>query len=43
MATVALLGTLDTKGAEYTWLKDRLGELGVDVVAIDVGSFSFSR
>lgn len=42
MATVALLGTLDTKGEEYGWLKDRLQELGVEVVAIDVGSFSTS-
>ena len=42
MATVALLGTLDTKAEEYTWLKDKLGEHGVDVLAIDVGSFSTS-
>jgi len=42
MATVALLGTLDTKGEEYSWLKDRLQELDVQVLAIDVGSFSSS-
>lgn len=42
MATVALLGTLDTKSEEYTWLKDRLREHGVEVLAIDVGSFSTS-
>lgn len=42
MATVALLGTLDTKGEEYTWLKDRLTGAGVAVWAIDVGSFSTS-
>ena len=42
MATVALLGTLDTKGEEYIWLKDRLQELDVQVLAIDVGSFSSS-
>lgn len=42
MATVALLGTLDTKGEEYSWLKDRLGDLGVQVFAVDVGSFSAS-
>ncbi len=42
MATVALLGTLDTKAEEYTWLKDRLSEQGVDVLAVDVGSFSAS-
>ncbi|WP_035859346.1 Tm-1-like ATP-binding domain-containing protein [Cryptosporangium arvum] len=42
MATVALLGTFDTKGDEYSWLRDRLSGAGVDVVAIDVGSFSSS-
>ena len=42
MATVVLLGTLDTKGLEYGWLKDRLLENGVDVLAVDVGSFSTS-
>ncbi|MFG1927621.1 Tm-1-like ATP-binding domain-containing protein [Cryptosporangium sp. NPDC048952] len=42
MATVALLGTFDTKGDEYAWLQDRLIDAGVDVVAIDVGSFSSS-
>lgn len=42
MATVGLVGTLDTKGAEYAWLRDRLREQGVDVMAIDVGSFSVS-
>lgn len=42
MATVALLGTLDTKGEEYGWLADRLSELGVETLAIDVGSFSDS-
>lgn len=40
MATVALLGTFDTKGEENAWLKDRLGEQGVEVLAVDVGSFS---
>jgi uncharacterized protein (UPF0261 family) len=42
MATVALVGTLDTKGAEYAWLATRLREHGVDVLAVDVGSFSTS-
>ncbi|MCV2394477.1 Tm-1-like ATP-binding domain-containing protein [Actinotalea sp. M2MS4P-6] len=42
MATVVLLGTLDTKGTEYGWLKERLVEDGVDVLAVDVGSFSTS-
>src|SRR5690242_4201431 len=34
---VALVGTLDTKGAEYRWMADRLSELGVDVVVVDTG------
>lgn len=42
MATVALVGTLDTKGEEYAWLVERLGRVGVDTLAIDVGSFSRS-
>lgn len=43
MVTVALLGTLDTKGEEYTWLKTKLGEHDVDAITIDVGSFSQSE
>ena len=42
MTTVALLGTLDTKGEEYSWLRKRLEDLDVGVLAIDVGSFSSS-
>jgi uncharacterized protein (UPF0261 family) len=42
MATVALLGTFDSKGEEYAWLKDQLTRHGVDVLAVDVGSFSAS-
>ena len=37
MPTVALLGTLDTKGHEYAFLRDRLREHGVDVLLVDVG------
>lgn len=37
MAIVALVGTLDTKGAEYGWLRDRLLRCGVEVVLIDAG------
>ena len=33
MATVVLLGTLDTKGDEYAFVRDRLREAGVDVAA----------
>ena len=32
-----LLGTLDTKGAEYAYLRDRVKEAGVDVVVVDAG------
>ena len=39
MATVVLLGTLDTKGAEYGYLRDRLREQGVDVLLVDAGVF----
>src|SRR5215210_3533308 len=37
MATVVLLGTLDTKGHEYAFLRDRLRERGVDVLVVDAG------
>jgi uncharacterized protein (UPF0261 family) len=36
-STVALLGTLDTKGHEYQWVADRLGDDGVRTVVIDAG------
>ena len=42
MTTVALIGTLDTKGEEYAWLVERLADQGVDTLSIDVGSFSTS-
>ena len=35
--TVVLVGTLDTKGKEYAYLRDRIRECGVDVLLIDVG------
>ena len=31
---VALVGTLDTKGAEYHWMADRLSDEGVDLSAV---------
>jgi uncharacterized protein (UPF0261 family) len=37
VATVVLLGTLDTKGREYAYLRDRLREHGVDVLLVDAG------
>ncbi len=42
MATVGVLGTFDTKGDDYAWVRSRLRELGVDAWLIDVGSFSHS-
>ena len=37
MVVVALLGTLDTKGVEYAFLRDRLAALGVESLLIDAG------
>ena len=37
MPTVVLLGSLDTKGAEYEFLRDRLVEHGVATLLIDTG------
>lgn len=42
MTTVALIGTLDTKGEEYAWLMERLADQGIDTLTLDVGSFSTS-
>lgn len=39
MAKIALLGTMDTKGVEYGWVRKRLEALGCDVVIIDCGVF----
>ncbi len=35
--TVVLVGTLDTKGPEYAFVRDRLRDAGVGVVVVDVG------
>jgi uncharacterized protein (UPF0261 family) len=35
--TVVLLGTLDTKGVEYAFLRERLLEHGVEVLVVDAG------
>lgn len=37
MSTVVLIGTLDTKGPEYAFVKERLIEAGVTPVVIDFG------
>jgi uncharacterized protein (UPF0261 family) len=35
--TVVLVGTLDTKGHEYAYVRERLREAGADVVLVDAG------
>jgi uncharacterized protein (UPF0261 family) len=35
--TVVLVGTLDTKGREYAYLRDRIVEQGCEVVIVDAG------
>jgi uncharacterized protein (UPF0261 family) len=37
MATVVLVGTLDTKGTEYDYLRQRIQQSGCQVVLIDAG------
>jgi uncharacterized protein (UPF0261 family) len=37
LPTVVLLGTLDTKGREYAFLRDRVREQGVEVIVVDAG------
>jgi uncharacterized protein (UPF0261 family) len=41
--TVVLLGTLDTKGPEYDYLRDRLELAGVSVLLVDVGTLDAPR
>jgi uncharacterized protein (UPF0261 family) len=38
MATVVLLGTLDTKGHEYAFLRERLLAAGLEVLVVDAGT-----
>ena len=38
MSTVLLIGTLDTKGEEYAYLRERLLAAGADVLVADVGT-----
>ncbi|MEU6192501.1 Tm-1-like ATP-binding domain-containing protein [Streptomyces sp. NPDC047061] len=40
MATVVLIGTMDTKGEEYAWIADRVRAHGASIVTVDVGVFS---
>jgi uncharacterized protein (UPF0261 family) len=37
MATVVLVGTLDTKGREYAFLRERLQAAGCEVILVDAG------
>jgi uncharacterized protein (UPF0261 family) len=39
MPTVVLLGTLDTKGVEYEFLRTQLSRAGVDTIVVDAGVF----
>ena len=39
MPTIVLVGTLDTKGLEYEYLRERVREQGVDVLLVDAGVF----
>lgn len=39
MSNVVLLGTLDTKGDEYKFLRDRIAEFGLETTLVDVGVF----
>ena len=41
--TVLLIGTLDTKGDEYAFLRDRLTDAGVNVLLADVGTLEPAR
>ena len=38
MATIAVLGTLDTKGTEHAFVAERIREHGHQVLLIDVGT-----
>jgi uncharacterized protein (UPF0261 family) len=43
MPIVVLLGTLDTKGDEYAYLRERIREHGIDVCLVDVGILGAPR
>lgn len=38
MTSIVLIGTLDTKGAEYEYLRARIRELGAETTLVDVGT-----
>ncbi|WP_166162841.1 Tm-1-like ATP-binding domain-containing protein [Chelativorans oligotrophicus] len=37
MSTVVLMGTLDTKGAEYAFLRDEIEKQGIETLLVDTG------
>jgi len=41
--TVVLVGTLDTKGDEYAYLRDRLRLHGVNTLLVDTGTLEPPR
>lgn len=43
MATIAILGTMDTKGVEHAFVADLIRQRGHDVLVIDVGSMGEPR
>ncbi len=43
MTSVVLVGTLDTKGVEYGWLRERLLRAGVEVITVDTGIMNEPR
>jgi uncharacterized protein (UPF0261 family) len=38
MKTVLLIGTLDTKGAEYAFIRDLIQARGVETLVMDLGT-----
>ena len=43
MPTIAILGTMDTKGVEHAYLADRIRDRGHEVLVIDVGTLEAPR
>ena len=39
MKTVAIIGTFDTKGEEFAYVKTRFEELGINTITIHCGVF----
>jgi uncharacterized protein (UPF0261 family) len=43
VANVVMLGTLDTKGAEFAFVRDRLIDAGLTVTLVDCGVLGIER